>query len=59
MDLTNRVVLLTGAKRIGADVAAAVAARGADVALTYNSSRREADETAAVVRRAGRRALAV
>jgi len=59
MDLTNRVVLLTGAKRIGADVAAAVAARGADVALTYNSSRREADETAATVRRAGRRALAV
>ena len=59
MELTNRVVLLTGAKRIGADVAAAVAARGADVALTYNSSRREADETAAIVRRAGRRSAVV
>ena len=56
MELTNRVVFLTGAKRIGADIAAASAARGADVALTYNSSRREADETAEVVRRAGRRA---
>lgn len=59
MELTNKVVLLTGGKRIGAAVAEAVGVRGADVALTYNRSKTEADETAAVVRKAGRRALVV
>jgi NAD(P)-dependent dehydrogenase (short-subunit alcohol dehydrogenase family) len=59
MELNDRVVLLTGARRIGAAVAAAVSARGADVALAYNRSRAEADETAAAVREAGRRALVV
>jgi NAD(P)-dependent dehydrogenase (short-subunit alcohol dehydrogenase family) len=59
MDLSNRVVLITGARRLGAAVAEAVAARGADVALTYNRSRAEADETAAAVRAAGRKALPV
>ena len=59
MDLQGRVVLLTGAKRIGADIAAAVAGRGADVALAYHSSRQEADDTAATVRRTGRRAHVV
>ena len=47
MHLTDRVVLLTGARRIGAAVATAVSARGADVVLTYNRSRAEADEAAA------------
>jgi NAD(P)-dependent dehydrogenase (short-subunit alcohol dehydrogenase family) len=59
MNLEHRLVLLTGAKRIGAEVAAAVAARGADVAIVY---RRSAEEAASVVERvqgAGRRALAV
>ena len=59
MQLTDSVVLITGGKRIGADVAKAVSARGADVVLTYNRSRTEADETAAAVRDAGRRALVV
>ena len=59
MTLTNSVVLVTGGRRIGADVAKAVSARGADVALTYNKSRAEADETAAAVRNAGRRALVI
>jgi 3-oxoacyl-[acyl-carrier protein] reductase len=49
MHLTDRVVLLTGARRIGASVAAAVAERGADVAITYNRSHEDADETAAAV----------
>ena len=40
MLLTDRVVLLTGAKRVGAAIATAVAARGADVALSYNRSQR-------------------
>jgi NAD(P)-dependent dehydrogenase (short-subunit alcohol dehydrogenase family) len=57
--LTGRAVLITGAKRIGAAIAAEAAARGADVALVYNQSKPEADEAAAVVRRHGRRALVV
>jgi NAD(P)-dependent dehydrogenase (short-subunit alcohol dehydrogenase family) len=59
MDLSSRVVLITGAKRVGALLAKAAAARGADVAVTYNRSREEADQTVADVRAAGRRGLAV
>lgn len=59
MDLTDRVALLTGGRRIGAVVAAELARRGADVALVYRSSRAEAEETADAVREAGRRALVV
>lgn len=55
MDLRDRVVLLTGAKRIGAAIATAVAARGASVALAYNRSREEAEETASAVKAAGGR----
>lgn len=57
MELQDRVALLTGGRRIGAVVAAELARRGADVALVYRASRTEADETAAAVRDAGRRAL--
>ena len=59
MELTSRVVLLTGAKRIGAEIAAAVAAAGADVAIAYRSSSAEANEVAERVRQSGRRALVV
>ena len=59
MLLTDRVVLLTGAKRVGATIATAVAERGADVALSYNRSSAEADETAAAIRTLGRRALTI
>jgi NAD(P)-dependent dehydrogenase (short-subunit alcohol dehydrogenase family) len=59
MELTGRVALLTGGRRIGAVVAAEIARRGADVALVYRSSRREADDTAAAVRGSGRRALLI
>ena len=59
MNLQSRVVLLTGAKRVGAVVAAAVASRGADVAIAYHRSKTEADEVARAVRAAGRRALLV
>jgi len=54
--LTDKVALITGGKRIGAVVARELAARGADVALTYARSKTEAEETAAAVRAAGRRA---
>ncbi len=59
MDLHDRVVLITGGKRIGAAVALDLAGRGADVALSYNRSRDEAEETAAAVRARGRRAVLV
>jgi len=52
-------LLLTGGKRIGAAVAEAASARGADVVLTWNRSKAEAEETAAAVRAGGRRALVV
>ena len=57
MDLTGKAVLITGGKRIGAVAAAALAERGADIALVYNRSTREAEAAAEDVRRAGRRAV--
>lgn len=57
MDLAGRVALITGGKRIGAVVATELARHGADVALVYQRSRSEADETAEAVRALGRRAL--
>jgi NAD(P)-dependent dehydrogenase (short-subunit alcohol dehydrogenase family) len=59
MDLTGRVALITGGRRIGAIVATELGRSGADVALVYRASRAEADETADVVRGLGRRALAI
>jgi NAD(P)-dependent dehydrogenase (short-subunit alcohol dehydrogenase family) len=59
MDLTGKVALLTGAKRIGAVVADTLAQAGADVAVVYN---RSADHAAATVSQAqshGRRAIAI
>src|SRR4051812_8320344 len=59
MELTDKAVLITGGKRIGAVVAIELARRGADLALVYRSSRTEADETAQAVRELGRRAVVV
>jgi NAD(P)-dependent dehydrogenase (short-subunit alcohol dehydrogenase family) len=59
MDLSNKVAIVTGGKRIGRVVARALAVRGADLVLTYRGSRREAEETAADVVAAGRRATIV
>ena len=59
MNPIGKVALITGGKRIGAVVAAAIAKAGADVALVYNRSREEADETASAVRALGRRAFVV
>src|SRR4051812_23541715 len=59
MNLTGKVALITGAKRVGAVVANALAERGADVALSYNHSEREANQAADEVRARGRRAMVV
>lgn len=57
MEMAGRAALITGGKRIGASVATELARAGVDVALVYNRSRAEAEETAAVVRATGRRAV--
>src|SRR5689334_5243313 len=59
MELSGRVALITGGKRIGLVVARELAARGVDVAFTYARSKPEADEGAAIVRTAGRRAMVI
>ncbi len=57
MPLSNKTVLITGGKRIGAVVALELARRGMDVALSYQRSKDEAEATAATVRAASRRAV--
>jgi NAD(P)-dependent dehydrogenase (short-subunit alcohol dehydrogenase family) len=59
VQLKNRVVLITGGKRVGVAVAREMAARGADVALCYRRSRGEAETTAVDVRSFGQRAAIV
>ena len=54
MQLEHAVVLLTGAKRIGAEIALAVAERGADVAIVYRGSADEAEDVGRRVRMTGR-----
>ena len=57
--LTDKNVLITGGKRIGAVVAEELARRGMDVALAYNRSVAEAEATVAAVTQLGRRAVAI
>ncbi|HEY7790452.1 MAG TPA: SDR family oxidoreductase [Vicinamibacterales bacterium] len=57
MHIQDKVVLITGGKRIGASVAAELAARGADIALSFGTSKAEAEEIASAVRVAGRSAF--
>ena len=59
LPLASRIALVTGGRRIGQVVAEELARAGADVALTYRSSLREAEDTAARVRALGRRAIVV
>jgi NAD(P)-dependent dehydrogenase (short-subunit alcohol dehydrogenase family) len=59
LDLTDKVALITGGKRIGAVVAAALAGRGVHVGLSYGRSRVEAENVADRVRAAGRRAVTI
>jgi NAD(P)-dependent dehydrogenase (short-subunit alcohol dehydrogenase family) len=57
MTLTDRVALITGGKRIGAVIARRFAEAGADVALVYNRSRDQAEDTARAIRALGRQAI--
>ena len=57
MELTDRVVLITGGRRIGSAVAEALAHRGADISLAYHRSADDAHRAAAAVRSRGRKAL--
>ncbi len=57
-DLAGRRAVITGASRgIGAAAAIALAAAGADVAITYRSADTEAEKTASSIRETGRRAI--
>ena len=58
--LKGKTALVTGAaKRIGRSLALALAAEGADVAITYRNSEGEAQDTVAAIREYGGRAMAV
>lgn len=59
MQLTDRVALITGGKRIGQVVAHVLADRGVDVVVTYRGSKKEAEETVAAVKARGRRSMAI
>jgi NAD(P)-dependent dehydrogenase (short-subunit alcohol dehydrogenase family) len=59
VNLTDKIALITGGKRIGAIVATELAERGVDVALSYARSRAEAERTADAVRAAGRRSAVI
>jgi 3-oxoacyl-[acyl-carrier protein] reductase/pteridine reductase len=58
--LAGKVVFVTGgARRIGREIALALAHAGADVAIGYRSSQTEAAQTASEIAACGRRSLAV
>jgi NAD(P)-dependent dehydrogenase (short-subunit alcohol dehydrogenase family) len=59
MNLRDRVVVITGGKRIGQVVAQRLAEHGADVVASYRGSKAEADATVADVQARGRRAISV
>src|SRR5689334_2718413 len=48
-----RVLVTAGSRRLGAEIAVDLAAGGADVAITYRTSPRDADETLARIRAHG------
>jgi pteridine reductase len=57
--LAGRVVLITGGRRVGSDLALMLATRGAHVAMTYHTSRAAIERTIALVEASGGKGLAV
>jgi pteridine reductase len=57
--LRDRVVLITGGRRVGSDLAIRLAGRGADVAMTYFTSRAAIEQTIGIVETYGVHGLAV
>ena len=58
MELKDKVVLITGGRRIGQVVAHQLAARGAHLALAYRGSKSEAEASVCDARKLGRQAAA-
>jgi pteridine reductase len=58
-DLRGKAVLITGGRRVGADLALLLAARGANLAMTYHTSRTVIEQTIAAVEDQGVTGLAV
>jgi pteridine reductase len=59
MNLSGKVVLITGGRRVGGQLARLLAARGASIAMTYHSSRDAIEQTLDEVRAQGTRGLAI
>ncbi len=59
MELKDKVVLITGGRRIGQVVAHELATRGAHLSLAYRGSKAEADASACDARKLGRRAAVI
>jgi NAD(P)-dependent dehydrogenase (short-subunit alcohol dehydrogenase family) len=59
MDLKDKVVLITGGRRIGQVVAQELVCRGAHISLAYRGSKTEAEASACNARRRGRKAAVI
>jgi pteridine reductase len=57
--LAGQVVLITGGRRVGSELALMLAARGAHVAMTFHTSRAAIERTIALVEASGASGLAV
>ena len=53
--LQGRIVLITGGRRVGGDLALMLAARGANIAMTYHTSRAAIERTIAEAEGTGSR----
>jgi NAD(P)-dependent dehydrogenase (short-subunit alcohol dehydrogenase family) len=59
METRNKIALITGGSRgLGKNMALAIAKKGIDVVITYNSNKAAADEVVAQIRNSGRKAEA-